>query len=396
MKAIIYLAVTLLFLFVAKSCESGEVTGSVTVEGRLFLHSPAYSGQKHNDFSFSFEAEYYQELPAGSNITISPFARLDSADSERTHFDFREFNFFYHHGSLELTTGISRTFWGATEFVHLVDIINQTDLVEGLDGEDKLGQPMIHLSIVKQWGVIDGFVLPYFRERTFPGENGRLRGERVVDTSRTKYESGAEKHHIDLAVRYSHAFGNCDFGLYHFSGTNREPTLVLDTTDVDDSVLIPYYQQIQQTGFDLQLVQGEWLWKSEFLYRIGQGRDFAATVLGFEYTMYGILKSSTDLGIIGEYVFNDRDETIPTSYNNDIILGLRWTLNDFDDTQFLVGMIKDLDDSSIIISLEGNRRIRNAIKLQLTGALSKQIDSDDQIATLQNDDFIKIEAIVYF
>jgi hypothetical protein len=51
-----------------------------------------------------------------------------------------------------------------------VDIINQTDLVENIDGEDKLGQPMVHFSYFGDWGVVDFFLLPYLRERTYPGK----------------------------------------------------------------------------------------------------------------------------------------------------------------------------------------------------------------------------------
>ena len=38
-----------------------------------------------------------------------------------------------------LSIGLGKVFWGVTEFNHLVDVINQTDLVEGIDGEAKLG-----------------------------------------------------------------------------------------------------------------------------------------------------------------------------------------------------------------------------------------------------------------
>ena len=46
----------------------------------------------------------------------------------------------------ETKIGVRKDFWGVTETVHRVDILNQTDSVDGFDGEDKLGQPMINLS----------------------------------------------------------------------------------------------------------------------------------------------------------------------------------------------------------------------------------------------------------
>ena len=61
-----------------------------------------------------------------------------------------------------LSIGLGKVFWGVTEFNHLVDVINQTDLVEGIDGEAKLGQPKINLSLINHWGALDFFVLPGF------------------------------------------------------------------------------------------------------------------------------------------------------------------------------------------------------------------------------------------
>jgi len=151
-----------------------ELSGFVAVEQRLFFHDPLFPDQKHNNGSFALQPEYYHEWETGSSFILVPFARFDSQDSERTHFDIRELNYLWLTDNWEMRMGIGKVFWGVTEFVHLVDIINQTDLVESPDGEEKLGQPMVQLSIARDWGVLDLFVLPGFRERTFPGKKGAL------------------------------------------------------------------------------------------------------------------------------------------------------------------------------------------------------------------------------
>ncbi len=89
-----------------------------------------------------------------------------------------------------------------------MDVINQIDSVESVDGEDKLGQPMVHLTAVKDWGVTELFVLPYFRERTFPGADGRLRTAVPVDTDHAQYESADKERHVDYAMRYSKTLGD--------------------------------------------------------------------------------------------------------------------------------------------------------------------------------------------
>lgn len=383
-------------LVITPMADTAEWTGSATVEGRFFFHGPQDSEQKRHDASLALTAEYYHRFASGITVTVTPFARLDSNDSQRTHADFRELNLLYPGDGWEATAGISEVFWGATEFVHLVDIINQTDLVEDIDSEGKLGQPMFRFSFVRDWGVVDGFVLPIFRERTFPGSKGRLRSPAVVDTDQAVYESGSEQYHPDFALRYSHTFGSCDMGIAQFLGSSREPSLLETTPGSEETRLFPYYPQIAQTGVDLQMVRGEWLWKSEALYRTGQGRDFFATTFGVEYTLYGVLGSSADLGLLGEYVFDDRDETIPTAFDNDVMIGLRWTANDAAGTKLLAGIIKDLNHSSIVTTLEASRRCGEAMKLQLSGYVFGSTHEGDTLFPLKHDDFVKLEAIYYF
>ena len=79
----------------------------------------------------------------------------------------------------------------------------RSDAVEGIDGEEKLGQPMIHLKRYQDWSVLDFLVLHGFRERTFPAKEGRLRPPLVVDTDQVEYESSAGQQHIDYSLRFS-------------------------------------------------------------------------------------------------------------------------------------------------------------------------------------------------
>ncbi|MCB2181073.1 MAG: hypothetical protein KQH63_03485 [Desulfobulbaceae bacterium] len=391
-----YLFAFFVFALSAQSAAASELTGSVSLEGSLFFHGAQYAGQNDHDASIALNCEYYQEFATGSSFTAAPFIRLDRYDSQRTHADLRELNYLHLADDWEMKIGISKVFWGATEFVHLIDIINQTDLVEDINGEEKLGQPMLHLSLSRVWGVLDGFILPFFRERTFPGRKGRLRFPLIVDTDKAVYESGAAEYHTDFALRYSQTIGDLDFGLSQFIGTTREPTLLKKTNSSGDDVLSPFYPQIKQTGLDLQLVAGNWLWKGEALYRHGQGHDFSAATFGFEYTFYNIFGSSTDLGLLGEYISDGRDGELQTPYDNDMMSGLRWTLNDVDGSELLAGLARDINSSSMLFSLEGSRRFGERIKLKINAVFFQKMPEKDPFFALQNDDFIKIEAIFYF
>ncbi len=390
------LMLALVFLFFVSRAEACELSGHATVEGRFFFNDALFPGQEGESASVALQPEFYHGRQNGSGFTFTPFARFDSADPERSHFDIRELNYLMLGDQWELTLGISRVFWGVTEFVHLVDIINQTDYVEDIDGEDKLGQPMIHLSIPRDRGVVDMFVLPYFRERTFPGEKGRLRTQPVVDTGRPVYESAAKQYHVDLALRYSLTAGNWDFGIYYFRGTGREPGLLLSTDSSGRPVLVPFYMQIGQTGLDVQAVVGDWLFKLESIYRTSKERDFFAGAAGFEYSMVNVASSGLDAGLIAEWAYDERGEEAPMPFDNDVMLGIRLALNDAAGTEALMGISRDLDSRDSVFSLESGRRLGEAWKITLDAFFVIDSSEEDAVYPLRADDNLRIRLSYYF
>jgi len=383
-------------MFVAPAT-AHELTGFIATEGRFFFNSPLNPEQKENNGSISVQPEYYHEFQNGSSFTITPFVRLDSADSKRSSFDLREFKYQLIADSWELQVGVDKVFWGVTEFLHLVDIINQTDLTESIDGEEKLGQPMVHFSLLRDWGVVELFVLPYFRERMFPGENGRLRTGLVIDQDNSIYESSAEEHHMDFALRYSHTIGDWDIGLSHFQGTSREPTLLLGFAPDGEIVLIPYYEQIAQTSLDAQLVVGAWLLKLEAIYRTGQDeQDFFASTGGFEYTLTGIVGTNMDLGVIAEFAYDERGEQATTPFNNDLMAALRLVANNAASSELLAGIMQDLDTSAHVFTLEASHRLTDHIKVKFEAGFFFDQPEEDLLYSMRDDDYLRLELFYYF
>ena len=374
-----------------------EFSGFVGGETRLFAKKPTHAGQKDHSASFVLQPEYYHEWEGGSSFTFVPFFRLDSADEERTHFDLREFTFLWLEDDFELRLGVRKVFWGVTEVVHLVDVINQTDLVENVDTEDKLGQPMVNLSLARDWGTVDLFMLPFFRERTFPGRGGRLRSALVVDTDRAVFDSAAEEWHTDWAVRYSHFIGDWDVGLYHFIGTGREPTLISGTDSSGNSILIPRYEQINQTGLDVSYVINDWLWKLEALYRAGQGNeDYFSWTGGFEYTFTRFLDSAMDLGVVVEGIFDERGDNATTPLENDIALALRLTVNDPASTEALFGWVQDVTGNARSLFLETSRRFGDHWKLTVEMRAAFSQPESDLLFDQRADDLLQVELNYFF
>ena len=386
---------TFLVLLAPISSSAGDWSGNISLQSRYFTSDPlVLNQQQHNNyFSLSGEPEYYTPLADHQSFTFSPFLRIDQYDEERTHFDIREAVWLGIFDGWEMKAGISSVFWGVTESQHLVDIVNQTDILENIDGEAKLGQPMVSVSIEKDWGLIDLYVLPYFRERPFPGIEGRPRSYPVVNGDAAVYESSDRQRHIDYAARLFSYLGDLELGISYFDGTSREPTFNYDPST---NRLIPFYRQMNQFGIDAQMTTTEWLWKVETIKRTWSDKDFLALTTGFEYTFVGVLESSADLGIVVEYLYDDRNELSPNAFEDDVLTGFRYTFNDARSTEALLGFIFDMDSQELFISFEGSRRLSQHWSMELEARMFQNVKPNSPLFMLRKDDFIQIDVSYYF
>ena len=390
--------IALLMLLPARAVAQ-ELSGYVTAETRAFPSGPLAGEQHNNTGSMVLEPEWYHAWDRGDqSITFVPFLRLDLGDAARTHFDIREFYWQKAARSWELKVGLAKVFWGVTEAQHLVDIINQTDLVEQPDGEDKLGQPMVNFTWIKNWGVVDVFVLPWFRERTFPGRQGRLRGPLPVDTDQADMDR-----RVDLAARWSHTLGDFDVGVAHFYGTSREPRLLPGLDEAARPVLIPRYDVIHQTSLDVQYTTGAWLWKLETITRSGQDDRFLALTGGFEYTFSNVRNSGIDLGLLVEYLYDGRDKIAfggrrlsPVPFEDDVFFGARLAFNDVQSTDVLGGVIIDRDTGASAVRVEARRRLRDRWTADLEFGGFLNTSDEDQLYGLRKDSYLQLGLSYHF
>jgi len=316
-------------------------------------------------------------------------ASRKGADSKRTHADVREAYWRFVRRDWEVLIGVNTVFWGVTESQHLVDVINQIDQVEGVDGEDKLGQPMIHLKQYHDWGVLDFLVLPGFRERTFQAAEGRLRFPFVVDTSAPIYDSSDENNHVDYAFRFSQTYGDLDLGVSLFKGTNRDPQF-------DPGSGIPHYVQMTQVALDMLLIADDWIWKLEIIHRDTDPSAYQALTGGFEYTFYGVYDSDINIGSLAEYSYDSRDEGQRGVFDRDLFVGARLAFNDAQSSELLAGIIYDTEKHSQSFRLEGNRRFGDSWKGTIEMQVFSNVDPSDPLAAFEKDDFLLLEIARFF
>ncbi len=363
-------------------------------EYRYFYEDALFEEQEEHFPSLAIRPEYKIEWNKGyESINFKGFFRLD-VDEERTHWDIRELYYQKAKSNWELSLGLKKVYWGVTESNHLVDIINQTDAVESFDGEEKLGQPMAQFTwITEKFGTFDFFYLPYHRKRTFAGEKGRLRFPTVIDKDDLTYESGASAWRQDFAIRWKHYFDIFDIGISHFYGTGREPLFVFDVVGNINA----FYPVINQTGLDLQITHDAFLWKLESIYRHADAQDFVAAVAGVEYTFSNIDGNGLDIGILGEYLYDERDELALNALQNDIFFGSRIAFNDTQDTSILIGGITDLESSSTIFSVEASRRFGSTWTAEVEARIFNDINESELIlSNFREDSFFRISISKYF
>ncbi|MEM9897815.1 MAG: hypothetical protein AAF742_00375 [Pseudomonadota bacterium] len=319
-------------------------------------------------------------------FVLEPYLRFDGRDDERSYADLRRGYLRYFGEGWDVTVGADRVFWGVVESVNVVDVINQRDGLENADLNEKLGAPMLRFSAQTEVGDISLFYLPTFREREYPGEESRNRIGPPVDADAATFDRAGGAGADDFALRYSNRFGGFDVGLTYFYGTSRTPFLEFNA---GTGALEPRYQRQRQTGLEVQYTADAWLWKLE-VANVEIGEDiFTAAVGGVEYTFFDVVGSGRDVGLIGEYLYDDRNPTLSpvTPFDDDFFVGTRITWNDVADTAVLAGAIVDLDKDAVQIQAEFQRRIGDANLLEVefrlvspgTDALLKDTEQDTSV-----------------
>ncbi|MCG7755599.1 MAG: hypothetical protein LZF63_02930 [Nitrosomonas sp.] len=389
---------------------AADFSGKAAVDTRFFTEPPIFAQQKDGVAypSVMIQPEFRHDWGSGNNrLTVIPFARYDSLDKHRTHWDVREFSWLHMQKNWDLLVGVGKVFWGTTESRQLVDIINQSDLIEKFSGEEKLGQPMVNFNLPTDYGHFSLFYLPYFRERTFPSSNGRFLFDPPVRNSEGKLD-GVSHWQPSFAGRWSKTFGDWDIGVAHFWGVGREPRLVPSFGQGfthPPTGLIPVYDLIHQTSIDVQGVLGNWIWKAEAITRSGQGDRFAAAVVGFEYTKYGVFGGSKDVGFLLEYLYDGRSSFAPpTPFNNDIFSGIRVVFNDPQNTEFLFTNTVDLNTQATILGFNASRRLGEKWKIELESRFFANISATKNpfappkeiLTGMRNDDYIQLRVVRHF
>ncbi|MBL7666278.1 MAG: hypothetical protein JNM93_14170 [Bacteriovoracaceae bacterium] len=366
----------ILFLSLINFTFAQNLTGEINIEERYFFEPGGYQNSNQLAHVIRIKPQYAKSWDNDrKSVDFKPYLLVSEPDQDKTHFDIREASYLANYDTWEIRVGVSKVFWGVSESQHIVDVINQTDLVENIDGEQKLGQPMIIPTLITSVGNFSAFILPYFRERTFAGLEGRLRPSVVIKTDDPIYINTNKAAHVDYAFRWSHSLNNWDLGLSYFKGTDREPFFTFDGTN-----FIPNYGQAEQLSLDTQYLWNDFIFKLELLSknRPSYKGQYTALTTGLEYTL------NDKLSLIYEYLYDDRSDltTSILGWNNHSFVAFRLSMNDTASTEFLGGFYIENSDGDVnLFRLEGSRRLSDNFKAELQTNIL--IDANDNTILVQ-------------
>ncbi len=347
---------------------STEIGGFVAADGRVFIEPPKYPGQATGN-GVSLVTEPRAEFKSGnSTLTLKPFYRLDPNDERRSHFDVREAKYRLSLEHFEFAIGSDVVTWGVLEAYRPTDVINQVDFVESFNGSAKLGQPMVELGWVGSSSSFKLYVLPYFRERTFPGVRGRLRFPATLDVDHPEYESPLRQYTPSAAARYAFNFGDLDVSLSAFGGVSRDPRFILELTTGN---VAPRYDMSYQGSADAQLTLDALTLKVEGFVRLWTNQlvPFGGGGAGLDYTFYKVFDEA-NLTFAAEFVFDTRPLSGPiTFFDHDAFAGARLAFNDVANTEINAGALVDVIDGATFGTLEASRRLGEHWRLTATANL---------------------------
>jgi hypothetical protein len=268
-----------------------------------------------------------------------------------------------------------------------VDIVNQSDFLEGRAAGNKLGQPMVHFVYTSNSTIIEIAGTTYSRPLQFPGLRGRLQPGMLQGQS--TYEIKNAQYKPDVAIRLSKNYENTDFALSHYHGTNRLPIF-----NFNNNTFTTVYEEIDQTGAEWQWLTDAFIWKGEFIHVVSQRKSIQAFTIGGEYNL--AFRAGAELKWMLEYTYDERGKEQISGINNDLFAGLNLNFNDRQSTNLLLSGFYDFDFGTTIFQTRAERRVGEVWKIAVTYLNISNTTAGDFYYLIRNDSFFEISLLNYF
>ncbi|WP_133408189.1 hypothetical protein [Parashewanella tropica] len=308
---------------------------------RYYINKNGKNQVVNNQFSYGYKGEIklntkfdfsqFKDIKFSSQV----FYNWNNKDEERRYMDIRKANVYFHKGENKFGFGIDTFFWGASESINLVNVLNQSDISESIDGKVKLGQTFISVSNQFSNGEITFIYLPKFRAINFPQ---RPSYGLPISNSNLFENNKKDGGYAARALFYVEDY---EFAFSYFKGTRRQPILI--RSSMSPELLTPFYIQTENLLFDGVYLTENFTLKTEAKIGKELGDGFTAASFGIEYPSYLFSDVIDEVIFIGEYIFDDRKITAETHAQNDIFVGTKFEFGDASQSSLRMLYSYDLD-----------------------------------------------------
>lgn len=337
-----------------------ELKSYVGFEYKSYIKQSGNKKDYNKAVTFENELKYsFSDSKIYSKINILE----DLDEKKRDYIDFTELYFSHSFKDFDFYLGKKIIFLGSLEASNIVDVFNRQNYQKDVLSKNKKGAILSGINYYFEDDSRFDFFIKGFEEKNKLVGKDSVYYAFVNNDYKEDLLFATKKEEPSYLLNYSKTYydeinADISFGLFY----GYDNYLLYKKTD--DYYQTMLFQSLKVFTYNTFVLDSS-LIKFEASYtKIQEDEDFNIKdfyELGFggEYTFESIFKNH-NLGLIAEYY---KSNSVNTSLDNDLFLALRYSLNDKDSSEFLLGLVKDLenDDFSSYLKYEG--RLSDAFKV---------------------------------
>lgn len=377
-------------LLLSQHAAAQKLRGHLGVEARYFPEDPLFEEQSAASTlpSVLGSLDWSADLTRDIRFDLSAFMRAASHTENDVTGDIREAVIRSRIKAVDFKLGVLQENWSVLEAWNPVDLLNQRDMVEDFQGEVKLGQPGVSATTFWQDLVISAWILPYTRERRIAEGEDRLR-TLPAPIHDSIFEDGQSD--SSFALRAQYRLGDFDVALSQFQGHTREPIYQPVLQQWNLVGFDELYEEVSQTGLELQYVAGDTVLKAEVINQTGGADSFVGSGIGSETTFNQIRGGFASMTAYVEAYYDTRNELAPlTPFQRDVFVGIRYNTNNVHDALVDVRYTHDVEFHSDLIDIRASRRLGDAQTLSAQLLIPQSVSDDPALQGFENDPYLKL------
>lgn len=356
-----------IFLSSFAFCEI-EIKNYIGYEYKSYLKVKDDKKDDNNALTFQSELKYNFE---DGKIYTKIDALKDSSEEQRDHLNITELYYSKSFSDFDLDIGKKVIFLGSLEAYNIVNIFNRQNHQKDSMATHKKGSIMANINYFLEDESIFRFYIKGFEDdiKLSSKDSPYYPFGKNNYSDDIKFTNNNEQ--PSLLATYSTTYDDeiiADIALGVFYGYDENILF-----KKQNSILNPYlFQSAKVFTYDTFVIDST-LYKIEASYtKVVDDENFNIDNfynlgLGAEYTIEQIYQNH-NLGFIGEYYKSDYENT---SFDNDIFLALRYSLNDKDSSEFLGGIIKDVKNSDRSAYIKYGGRLSDTLNISTDLRYSK-------------------------